>query len=1071
MKKYFWILISLICLLWTSVFATYEDFSNQLKTMWFDVTTIASQNSVSRYDLARLLNIVECKDCIHPDQDMMKKYVQSFWSTFTAIPGKDFGDISFLWGLYNNVSYYYCVAYVGDNTYMRWYPKATSPVCGGQFCGTKNTTTAEFIQVVINILAKYIYKDINLNRKGVNTRVNGLKTDSYEAKNFTSDDKKVITEESKTCDTTCALQNNNEVNIYLKYCMFNLVKCSMQEVGKIKQWYWPVAELNLLYSQSIINIDQNQWINIDKDIDGKTVVDTLFKLNEKVSCVFNNDYDCDGIDNTKDNCPNTYNPHQTDTNHDGIGDVCSDDIDGDGIKNPIGIVDDNGNVDISKRPQTGVIDNCLFVVNTGQQDINHNGIGDACENISNQIALYINIKKLQWSAPLTATFTAISTGTISEINRDFGDGTQGKGTTISHTFISPSMYDIQAIAKGNGTEAKAQVIIMVGGQRGDDKALQTRASVIGGKINTESTLSTSVLGSFDEIEWIFPKENNTSKKLPGENLKRIFILSGENFVLVKWYSNWELAGISYFTMGIGEWRWAIHKSNVTSSEINQKILFDTKTYNITQDDVVAVNRDFGDGTKIDNTTLTMEYTYTQPWKRVVTQTITLIDGKVLTNILTINITDKSLLGSYALLMTPSALVANIGQKINFSTRIIGNMTKNPGIQVLKFADGITQQKAATEKIPNIFVHTYQKNGSLTPEYSMHIDQCTYLDDQATIIINWSDRCLDAKLNGTLKNYKCDMDKDGIPDICSTDIDGDGVPNLLWLINFENKDCSYESDPSKPNANLNQDILAKHYQGVCSLDNAPFNYNPDQFDLNQDGIGDAQKTILPSLGSGTTTRDTDGDGIPDTQDLCPTIQGTINNNGCPEIGQDLWCNQQGISPFIGITNDTLIIKPTDTGIPLATCGNGRIDTWETCANCPQDVGNCTSTCGNGAAEAGENCNNCPADVPSCGICWNGIKDPSEDCHTCPQDYWACTGNVCGNWIIDTWETCRNCPQDVKLCIETPNIWTCNQCPCQFVDFANDLTNNDQVRAILRDKKKTIQYKFSLPWIVDFQQQYN
>ncbi|MEI8008446.1 MAG: hypothetical protein WCI00_03320 [bacterium] len=62
-----------------------------------------------------------------------------------------------------------------------------------------------------------------------------MKTDSYEAKNFTSDDKKIITEESKSCDTSCALQNNNEVNVYLKYCMFNLVKCSMQEVGKIKQ--------------------------------------------------------------------------------------------------------------------------------------------------------------------------------------------------------------------------------------------------------------------------------------------------------------------------------------------------------------------------------------------------------------------------------------------------------------------------------------------------------------------------------------------------------------------------------------------------------------------------------------------------------------------------------------------------------------------------------------------------------------------------------------------------------------------------------------------------------------------
>jgi hypothetical protein len=84
-----------------------------------------------------------------------------------------------------------------------------------------------------------------------------------------------------------------------------------------------------------------------------------------------------------------------------------------------------------------------------------------------------------------------------------------------------------------------------------------------------------------------------------------------------------------------------------------------------------------------------------------------------------------------------------------------------------------------------------------------------------------------------------LDGDGIPDICDSDIDGDGIPNLLGLINFENKDCSYESDPSKPNANLNQEILAKHYQGICSLDNAPFNNNADQLDLNQDGIGDAQ----------------------------------------------------------------------------------------------------------------------------------------------------------------------------------------------------------------------------------------
>lgn len=1231
MKKYFWILLSLIWLLWTSVFATYEDFSNQLKTMGIDVTTIESQQNISRYDVARLLNSVECKDCVSPNQDMISKYVQNFWSTFTATPGKDFADITFWWWLYNNLSYYYCVAYVGDNTYMRWYPKATSPVCGGQFCGIKNTTTAEFIQVIINILAKYIYKDLHLNRKEMNTRISTLKADSYEAKNFTTDDVKSITEKSKTCENICVLQNADEVNLYLKYCMFNLVKCSMQEVGKIKQWYRPVAELNLLYSQSIINIDQNQRKNTDQNIDGKTVLETLFKLNGKVSCAFNNDYDCDGIINEKDSCPNTYNPTQKDTDNDKIGDVCDDDIDGDGIKNPIGIVDEEGKIDISKRTKN--IDNCLFIVNTGQQDSNQNGIGDACENTNNQIGLYINIDKMKWSAPLTTTFTAISKGNVSGVNRDFGDGTQGQGKSVMHTFLLPGMYNVQAIAKWSTIDAKAQTIVIIWGQRGNDQALQTRASVVGGKGNTESTLSASLIGNFDEIERVFPKENITSKKTANVSFKRIFKGSGENKVLVKWYSKGKLVGISYFTIGIDEWKWSILKSNSANPEINEKILFDTQTYNITQEDILTVDRDFGDDTKMTNTTLTMEYAYTKPGKRVITQTITLTDGKTLTNIITMNVTDKTLFASYALLMTPSTLIANVGQKINFTTHIIGTMLKTPIIQITEFGDGVTQKKAGTEKMPSLFIHAYQKNGILTPQDSIYINQCTYLKNQATIAINGVDSCLDNKIQGTLNStYKCDLDGDGIPDICDTDIDGDGVPNLLWLINFENKDCSYESDPSKPNANLNQEILWKHYQGVCSLDNAPFNANPDQLDLNQDGIGDVQDTT-PILGSGEIL-DTDGDGIPDSKDLCPTIQETWNGindeDWCPEIGLEFWCDQQGINPLIGIINDTIIINPIDTIIPLVSCGNGTIDTGENCSNCPADVGICISwvcwdgiqsdwescnncpidipscwvcgngkkepnedcsscpqdigictlsSCGNGSIETGENCSNCPtdagtcdltscgdkiintgenckncptdvgtctsfcgddipadwencincpSDIPMCWVCGNGIKEPNEDCKICPQDYGTCswtgivlcgngiidqwetcnncpqdvrlcidippicgngkidqwetcktcpqdvgkcewTGDVlCGNWSIDTWETCNNCPQDLKLlCIDSPPIWTCNQCPCQFADFSSDLTNNDQVRAILRDNKKTIQYKFSLPWIVDFQ----
>ncbi len=73
------------------------------------------------------------------------------------------------------------------------------------------------------------------------------------------------------------------------------------------------------------------------------------------------------------------------------------------------------------------------------------------------------------------------------------------------------------------------------------------------------------------------------------------------------------------------------------------------------------------------------------------------------------------------------------------------MLKTPITQIAEFADGTTQQKAGTEKMPSIFIHSYQKNGTLTPQDSIYIDQCSYLKNQATITINGKDSCLDAKL--------------------------------------------------------------------------------------------------------------------------------------------------------------------------------------------------------------------------------------------------------------------------------------------------------------------------------------
>ncbi len=64
--------------------------------MGLDVQSIERQDSISRYELARLLNMVECKDCINPKQDMIEKYVQQFRAKFATTPGKDFRDIDYL---------------------------------------------------------------------------------------------------------------------------------------------------------------------------------------------------------------------------------------------------------------------------------------------------------------------------------------------------------------------------------------------------------------------------------------------------------------------------------------------------------------------------------------------------------------------------------------------------------------------------------------------------------------------------------------------------------------------------------------------------------------------------------------------------------------------------------------------------------------------------------------------------------------------------------------------------------------------------------------------------------------
>jgi uncharacterized repeat protein (TIGR01451 family) len=145
------------------------------------------------------------------------------------------------------------------------------------------------------------------------------------------------------------------------------------------------------------------------------------------------DSDNDGIPNYSDNCPYTYNPSQTDTDGDGVGDACDYGSGGGGSG---GGGAGGGSDDSDWDGVLDADDNCPYVFNPDQTDTDGDGVGDACE-VGIDLTVEASPLTVQVGGAVVFTYTVRNTGELNltgvTITDTFGNainvGNLGSGAT------------------------------------------------------------------------------------------------------------------------------------------------------------------------------------------------------------------------------------------------------------------------------------------------------------------------------------------------------------------------------------------------------------------------------------------------------------------------------------------------------------------------------------------------------------------------------------------------------------------------------------------------------------------
>ncbi|MEN0063940.1 MAG: thrombospondin type 3 repeat-containing protein [Myxococcota bacterium] len=213
----------------------------------------------------------------------------------------------------------------------------------------------------------------------------------------------------------------------------------------------------------------------------------------------------------------------------------------------------------------------------------------------------------------------------------------------------------------------------------------------------------------------------------------------------------------------------------------------------------------------------------------------------------------------------------------------------------------------------------------------------------------------------------------------------------------------------PNGTLDQ-------QAVLECDNCPLHFNPDQYDIDGDDIGDLCD-VCPFLPN-TASTDSDGDGIGDACDNCIDVQNAVQ--------RDTDGDGFGDACDVCLNDFEMALRDEDR------CGFDGPDGFpDACDNCPDD---CNKTQSDIDLDGvGDVCDNCPQ-TPNPDQYDNDLDGYGNACDPCPRDSALTPDNAVDSDLDGVGDPCDVCPSEPNpKQLDTDRDGrgdVCDRCPIVF-----------------------------------------